>query len=166
MPTTEQDVRYGEPHADPVPWEDADAELAAAPLFWISTVRPDGRPHVTPLVAVWHAGAVCFCTGPDERKGRNLAANPAVALTTGTNALHGGTDLVVEGTAVPVTEDAELHPIAAAFLAKYGEEWRFEVRDGRFHHGPGSAVVYRVAPDTVFAFGKDPYSQTAYRFPA
>lgn len=164
MPTPDQDLRYGEPDAPPVPWEQVDAALAAAPLFWISTVRPDGRPHVTPLVAVWHAGAVCFSTGAGERKGRNLAANPAVALTTGTNALHEGTDLVVEGTAVPVTDDAELRAVAAAFLVKYGEEWRFEVRDGRFHHGPGEALVFRVEPTTVLAFGKAPYSQTAHRF--
>jgi nitroimidazol reductase NimA-like FMN-containing flavoprotein (pyridoxamine 5'-phosphate oxidase superfamily) len=164
MPSTEQDVRYGEPDAPPVPWEQVDAALAAAPLFWVSTVRPDGRPHVTPLVAVWHEQAVWFSTGAQERKGRNLAANPHVALTTGTNALHEGTDLVVEGTAVPVTDDAVLRRVAAAFLAKYGEEWRFDVRDGRFHHGPGEAVVHRVAPTTVFAFGKSPYTQTAHRF--
>jgi hypothetical protein len=164
MPTTEQDVRYGDPAATGVPWEQSEQALATAPLFWVTTVRPDGRPHVTPLVAVWHDGAMHFCTGAEERKGRNLAANPAVVLTTGTNALHSGTDVVVEGEAVRVADDAELRRVAAAFLAKYGEEWRFEVADGLFHHGPGEALVYRVAPSVVFAFGKDPYSQTRYRF--
>jgi predicted pyridoxine 5'-phosphate oxidase superfamily flavin-nucleotide-binding protein len=32
----------------------ATSVLQAAELFWISTVRPDGQPQVTPLVAVWH----------------------------------------------------------------------------------------------------------------
>jgi len=27
--------------------------ISQGELFWISTVRADGRPHVTPLVAVW-----------------------------------------------------------------------------------------------------------------
>ncbi len=164
MPNIELDARYGEPGATAVPWPEAEDALAAAPLYWITTVRPEGRPHVTPLVAVWHDGALHFTTGADERKGRNLAANPAVALTTGTNALHSGTDLVVEGDAVRLTDDAALQAVAAAFLAKYGEEWRFTVADGQFAHGAGRALVYRVAQATVFAFGKDPYSQTRYRF--
>ncbi|HEV7653514.1 MAG TPA: pyridoxamine 5'-phosphate oxidase family protein [Mycobacteriales bacterium] len=164
MPTTEQDMRYGEPEATSMPWELTEQLLATAPLFWVTTVRPDGHPHVTPLVAAWLDDALHFCTGADERKGRNLAANPAVVLTTGTNALHSGTDVVLEGNAVHVSDDAELHRIAEAFLAKYGEEWHFEVADGQFRHGPGAALVYRVAPSVVFAFGKDPYSQTRYRF--
>ena len=45
--------------------------------------RGDGRPHVTPLPAVWSDGALHFCTGPTEQKGVNLAANPACVLTTG-----------------------------------------------------------------------------------
>jgi hypothetical protein len=48
--------------------------------------------------------------------------------------------------------------------ARYGEEWRFTVADGDFEHGAGRSVVYRVAPTTIFVFGKDPYSQTRYRF--
>ena len=164
MPIPELAPRYGEPAAEPVPWAEAVRALERAELFWVSTVRPDGRPHVTPLIALWQDDALHFTTGADERKGRNLAANPAVALTTGTNVLHGGTDLVVEGTAVRIADDAALHRIAAGFLAKYGEEWRFEVRAGLFHHGPGAALVLRVRPATVFAFGKAPYSQTRYRF--
>ncbi len=88
MPDAELDPRYSEPEAPAVPWSQAEDALVGAPLFWITTVRPDGRPHVTPLVGVWHDGALHFSTGAGERKGRNLAANPAVALTTGTNALH------------------------------------------------------------------------------
>jgi nitroimidazol reductase NimA-like FMN-containing flavoprotein (pyridoxamine 5'-phosphate oxidase superfamily) len=164
MPNTELDARYGEPGVTPVPWSEAEDTLAAAPLYWITTVRPDGRPHVTPLVAVWHAGALHFSTGADERKARNLAANPAVAVTTGTNALHGGTDLVIEGDAARLTDTAALQAVADAFLAKYGEEWHFTVVGDAFEHGPGRAEVYRVTPATVFAFGKDPYSQTRYRF--
>ena len=104
-PVTELDARYSEPEAAATGWEDALAELATAELSWISTVRRDGRPHVTPLITVVHDGTVYFCTGPEEQKGRNLAANPSVAMTTGRNDLHGGLDLVVEGTAERVTDD-------------------------------------------------------------
>ena len=164
MPNTELDARYGEPEATAVPWEQAEEVLAAAPLYWVTTLRPDGRPHVTPLVAVWHAGAMHFATGAEERKGRNLAANRTCLFTTGTNALHSGTDLVLEGEAVQLADDTALQGVADAFLAKYGEEWHFEVGDGKFGHGSGSALVYRVEPTVVHAFGKDPYSQTKYTF--
>ena len=59
-----------------------------------------------------------------------------------------------------------LRELADAWVAKYGEDWRFEVRDGAFHHGPGSAHVFRVAPTTAFGFGKEPYSQTRWSFAA
>ncbi|GAA2638163.1 pyridoxamine 5'-phosphate oxidase family protein [Dactylosporangium fulvum] len=166
MPDTALDQRYSDDHATAVPWEVTQEELATAGVYWLSTVRPDGRPHVTPLIGVWLDDALLFCTGSQERKARNLAANPEVAVTTGANALHAGLDVVVEGPAVVLRDEPSLTRAAAAWLAKYGEEWRFEVRDGRFHHASGAGVadVYRVAPAAVFAFGKDPYSQTRYAF--
>ncbi|MER6343733.1 pyridoxamine 5'-phosphate oxidase family protein [Streptomyces sp. NPDC001595] len=164
-PHTRLDPRYSDETATAIPWARAEALLAAAELFWISTVRPDGRPHVTPLPAVWSAGALHFCTGPRERKARNLAANPQVVLTTGTNTWNEGYDLVVEGAAARVGDDGRLRELAAAWEAKYGAFWHFEVRDGCFHHGAGRALVFRVAPRTVFGFGKgEPFSQTRWRF--
>ena len=128
-------------------------------------MRPDGRPHVTPLIAAWLDRALYFCTGPDERKALNLAENPHCALTTGANALHEGLDIVVEGDAVRVTDDELLRRIAAAYVDKYGEEWRFEARDGAFHHSDGGeAWVFEVAPARALGFGKGVYSQTRWRF--
>ena len=76
-----------------------------------------------------------------------------------------GVDVVVEGTAEPVHDDARLRRLSDLWAAKYGEEWRFEVRDGDFaHEHGGTANVYAVAPDRVLAFGKAPYSHTSYRF--
>ncbi len=46
--------------------------LEASEIFWLSTVRRDGRPHVTPLPAMWLDGALHFCTGPEEQKAKNL----------------------------------------------------------------------------------------------
>jgi hypothetical protein len=164
-PVTELDPRYGEPDAGPTPWEDARELLEDAELFWIGTVRPDGRPHLTPLLAVWVGEALWFCTGPDERKARNLEANPACTLTTGGNALQGGIDLVVEGEAVRVLDEGRLGSVAAAIEAKYGADWHFDVVDGAFQQGgEGAALVFEVAPTVAFAFAKDPYSQTRYRF--
>jgi nitroimidazol reductase NimA-like FMN-containing flavoprotein (pyridoxamine 5'-phosphate oxidase superfamily) len=164
-PSTDLDGRYGEPRAVATPWSRAEEILARAEVFWLTTVRPDGRPHVTPLISVWHGGGLHISTGPQERKARNLSANPSVALTTGSNALHGGLDLVVEGIARLVEDDAELRRLAYAWEAKYGPDWHYDVADGRFVQGGNAGVlVYRVEPTTAFGFGKDPYSQTLWRF--
>ncbi|MCU1373335.1 MAG: pyridoxamine 5-phosphate oxidase, partial [Actinomycetia bacterium] len=74
-PVTELDRRFGDPSATATPWAETRRVLETAELFWISTVRPDGRPHVTPLPAVWQDDALHFCTGAAEQKGVNLARN-------------------------------------------------------------------------------------------
>ncbi|MFC9246525.1 pyridoxamine 5'-phosphate oxidase family protein [Streptomyces sp. NPDC057136] len=165
-PVTELDARYSSEGATARPWQDAAALLAEAELYWLSTVRPDGRPHVTPLIGVWADGALHFCTGPAERKAQNLIANPEAVLTTGANALGEGFDLVVEGRADQVTDEAGLTRLAAAWEAKYGADWHFDVRDGAFFtEAGGRALVFAVAPRTAFGFAKgEPFGQTRWRF--
>src|SRR5689334_10846096 len=97
--------------AAPTSWAHAREGLRDAPLYWLSTVRPDGSPHVTPLVGIWMGAAAYFCTGPTERKARNLAQNRKCVLTTGCNQLV-GLDLVVEGEAARVDDEAELQAAA------------------------------------------------------
>ena len=167
------DPRYGDASATPPPWADIERLLADAQLYWIITVRADGRPHAVPLVGVWQDGAFAFCTGPEEQKQRNLDANAHVAVTTGSTGEHGwdsGTDVVVEGTAVRVTDADELQRLADAWFAKYGDDWKYEVRGQEFVElsdsggsTGGGAWVYRVPPAKVLAFG-DAHGQTAYRF--
>src|SRR6476469_11269165 len=114
-PRTELDTRFSGPAAQPTSWENTLEAIKQAGIFWISTVRTDGRPHVTPLVAIWLDDALHFSTGPDEQKARNLASNPRVALTTGTNDWESGLDVVVEGQAVRVTDAQQLDRLAAAW---------------------------------------------------
>jgi nitroimidazol reductase NimA-like FMN-containing flavoprotein (pyridoxamine 5'-phosphate oxidase superfamily) len=166
-PAGELDSRFSSEGAAATRWSDVEAVLSEAAVFWISTVRPDGRPHVTPLISVWLDGTLYFCTGPDERKAKNLSRNPHCALTTGCN-IEDGLDVVVEGEAVRLTDDSELQQLADAYVAKYGEVWRFGVRDGAFVHGTDErsvALVFEVAPAKVLAFGKGAvFSQTRWVF--
>ena len=154
---------FSEPGATAPPWPEIAAKLARAEMFWLSTVRSDGRPHVTPLPAVWDADALHFCTGDAEQKSRNLRRDARCVLTTGTNALRGGIDVVVEGVAVRVIDRDRLAALAALWKSKL--DWDFEVGDDAFRDGDGrTGLVFAVRPDKVLAFGKDPYSQTRYRF--
>lgn len=163
-PVAELDARFSVPGAAPTEWSHARGRLETAEVYWLSTVRPDGRPHVTPVIAVWLGEALYFCTGPGERKAYNLAHTPHCVLTTGCNALGEGLDVVVEGDAVKMGDDKKLRDVAAAYEAKYGSEWHFDVRDGTFYGDGGEAVVYEVAPSVVFGFAKGEYSQTRWRF--
>ena len=85
VPVTVLDQRYSDTKASAVSWEETQRLLETAELSWISTVRADGRPHVTPLVAVWVGGVLYFHTSTEEQKFANLRANPGVVLTTGCN---------------------------------------------------------------------------------
>ncbi|HYA67152.1 MAG TPA: pyridoxamine 5'-phosphate oxidase family protein [Acidimicrobiales bacterium] len=159
---------FSEPDSTPTPWAAGLEQLRAADTFWLSTVRPDGRPHVTPLIAVWHAGALWFATGPEERKARNLADNPSCVLTTGRSDLvDGALDVVLEGRAEQVTDDSELEPVATAFAVKYPTgPWDFVVRDGAFsdRDAGGLVIVFRVRPVRGLGFRKgDRFSQTTWR---
>ena len=163
-PTTSLDSRFSDPTATPTSWHDTVEVIESAELFWIATVRADGRPHVTPLPAIWLDGALHFSTGAGEQKAVNLRANPNVVLTTGRNDWDRGLDVVVEGEAARVTDDATLQRLAAAWRTKWDGQWQYEVRNGAFQHGAGEALVYAVAPTKVLAFGKGTFSHTRHRF--
>lgn len=169
---TEPDTTLGRPFSSPdaqaTPWASVLAVLGEAEVFWLSTVRPDGRPHVTPLLAVWSLGGLCFTTGGRERKAHNLEHNPRCALTTGTNSLT-GMDVVIEGVASLVDGRSERAQAVADFEHKYGAH--LTSPEGTWY-GLGAAVVagdvrlYRVAPTVGFAFGKlSMSSQTRYTWP-
>ena len=118
---------------------------------------------MTPLIGVAQDGAVHFCTGLREQKARNLEARREVALTTGNNTWARGLDIVVEGTAVRVTDRDALQSLADAYEAKYGSVWHFDVGDGVFLSSGGDAAVFRIEPAKVLAFAKEPHGQTTYR---
>lgn len=163
-PSTALDERFSEPDADATSWAETKRLIEAAQLFWLTTVRADGRPHCTPLVAVWLDDAVHFCTGPDEQKAVNLRANRHVLLTTGCNDWRSGVDVMIEGDAEPVTDEATLTRLAGAWRQKWDGEWQYDVADQAFAHEGGRALVFAVAPTKVLAFGKGPYTHTSHRF--
>ena len=163
-PSAAIDSRFSDPEAGPTPWPDAAHALEQAELYWLTTVRADGRPHVTPLIGVVSDGAMHFCTGLREQKARNLEHSSQVALTTGNNTWAQGLDVVIEGTAVRITDRDALQVLADAYEAKYGSAWHFDVGDDAFGTGEDAAAVFRIEPTKVLAFAKEPHAQTTYRF--
>lgn len=120
-------------------WDAVEARLRQARNYWLATVRPDGRPHVTPVWGVWVDEALYVNGFPKARWARNLAANPAVSFH-----LESGDEVViVEGWAEDVVTEAEVGArIVAAWDAKYG----------RLHPDPAGDGIFRVRPRTVRAW--------------
>ena len=123
--------------------------MAAAREYWVATVRPDGRPHLTPVWGLWLEGAFYFGSGPQTRKARNLSENPNVAVH------PAGEDVViVEGVAEVVTDPdpALAERVHAASVAKYGMG---------SHDIEGSHVV---RPSVVFAWTASGFPRTTTRW--
>jgi len=167
-PRTELDPRYSDPTAEPTSWQAAARRLAAAEVAWIVTVRPDGRPHATPMVPVVGRDAAYFHTGPTEVKHANVLANPRVLVLAGDTSWEAGLDVVLEGVAAPVTDQAVLEEVAGLYRARWDGRWRLGVRDGAFvddEAGGVVSVLFEVRPDKAYGFAKgNPFGQTTYRF--
>ena len=133
---------------------------------WLATVRPDGRPHVVPVGVLQADGAFYFNAGAATRKAKNLAHSPHCVITVATHDF----DLVLEGSAVKVTDPATVARVAEVFRAN---GWPASV-DGSGTSltadfsapsaGPAPWDVYTFTPETVFALGtSEPYGATRWR---
>jgi hypothetical protein len=159
--TGKLDARFSEA-TEPTEWPQVNRTLEAAELYWLTTVRKDGRPHSAPLVGVWVDRTFVFCTGPAEQKARNLEHHSMVTVVTGTNTWQAGLDAVVEGTVQRVTGRPNLTALADVYRAKYGDDWNFAVDDEVFDPDDVCAHVFRVTPTKVLAFAKAPHGQTRF----
>ena len=129
-------------------WRHVDERMLEARNYWISSTRPDGRPHVAPVWGVWVEGTLYFGTGRHSRKGRNLAANPAVVVH-----LESGDDVVIiEGVVEEVADRASLAAVDKAYQAKY----RISVGET-----PDGAVWYALRPKAAYAWLESDFTNTA-----
>jgi len=120
--------------------------------MWLTTINPDGSPHVRPVGVVSRAGSWYFTSGPGTQKSRNLARDPRCVVSVATEPF----DLVIEGAAERVTDSDELASTAEVFV---GGGWPAEVAGDAFtaeysapSAGPPPWHLYRVSAATVFAF--------------
>nr|WP_091291222.1 pyridoxamine 5'-phosphate oxidase family protein [Amycolatopsis xylanica] len=135
--------------------------------FFVSTVRPDGRPHSAGVGAIWVDNALYFVSGPGTRRARNLAANPACAVSVRLR----GIDLVLEGDAHRVTDPSTLEQIAAVYRSG---GWPASVEGDAFtapysapSAGPAPWHLYRLTLHTAFGVATAaPYGASRWDFTA
>ena len=158
---------YGLP---PVPWDRALQALEKGDqkgneTSFLTTTRPDGRPHVAGVGAMWDGDKVYFVSGPGTRKSRNVAENPACVMALSLE----GIDLIIEGEARRVTDDATLQRLAKRY-AEGG--WPAQVEDQAFTYeysapsaGPPPWYLYAITPTTVYGVLADaPGGAMRWRF--
>src|SRR5438874_2120470 len=161
----------------PIPWSRAltaleapatkPGEAGGPTTYWLATVRPDGRPHVAGVGALWVDGRFYFTSGAGTRKSRNLAKNPNCMISVSLRDL----DLVVEGTVVRVTDEPTLRRLAELYAT---QGWPARVADGALtaeysapSAGPPPWDLYAVTPSTAIGVASaEPYGATRWRFQA
>jgi len=159
--------RYG---SATLPWSrphDLLATSSAGPdlTFFLGTVRPDGRPHSAGIGAIWFDGDFYLTSGPETRKARNLAANPACTISVKLE----GIDVIFEGEASRITDPPTLEKAARLYRA---QGWPAEVEGDALtapysapSAGPPPWHLYRFTFHTAFGVATaKPDGATRWRF--
>jgi Pyridoxamine 5'-phosphate oxidase len=123
-----------------LPWSWAEERLAASHDY-CATVRPDGRPHLMPVWAVWHDSSVWFSCSGKSRKTANLRANSHCSVSTD-NPIE---PVVIEGVAELIVDLDILRLILDIENEKYSTNYMMDLFD------PAVNACFRVEP--VWAFG-------------
>lgn len=134
-------------------WAYIEEKLEKAQNYWLATIHPNQRPHVTPIWGAWIDGALYFDGIPTARWARNLAANPSIAIH-----LESGDEVVIlEGEAEDVeATDAEL---GARIVAVWDEKY------GRLHPEPATDGIFRLRPKRARAWHDFPHDAARWQFP-
>ncbi len=96
-----------------------DSRLRNEPIMWLSTARPDGRPHLVPVWFLWDGESILIFSKPNNQKIRNLQENPNVMLAL--EAAHEGNDIVLIEGVGEFIDDLEVSPAMPQYAAKYAK---------------------------------------------
>jgi general stress protein 26 len=144
---------YGLPNGTKgmLPWRWAEQRLVRSHNYWLTTTRPDARPHTMLVWGVWVDGCFYFSTGAQSRKARNLAANPRCNVSTEKAAEA----VIVEGTASTVSDADLLKRVSPSYARKY-KPWKLD---------PSMGPIFQVRPQKVFGLRERTFkAATRWRF--
>lgn len=140
-------------------WSDVEPRLVDAKRYWLTSVRPDGRPHSVPRWGVWLDGRFWYDGAPTTVHTRNTEQNPAVTLT-----LESGTEaVIVEGDSTAARADPEGlgARLSEAFGKYHGEGYSPGPDSWSAEDGGGLRVITPTRALAWFAF---PTDCTRFRF--
>jgi uncharacterized pyridoxamine 5'-phosphate oxidase family protein len=139
-----------------LPWKWAEDRLKKSRQYWIATTRPDGRPHVMVIWALWLNGHLYFSTGKETVKARNLARNPNCTMCS-ENAAEA---VVLEGE-VQTEKDVE---VIRDFIGRYEKKYKWKL--GEMAEGLLSLKdpVFFLRPKVGFGLWEKKFSTSATRW--
>lgn len=155
----ETEAGYGIPQSldGTLDWSWARERLINSLIYWVATVRPDARPHVTPMWGVWVDEAFWMEGGSGTRRARNLEANPSVVITVE----HGRDAIIVEGETQRIYEiPDDLRDRLVAGFAKYVDSYGYQVDPAGWRDGQ----IWRVDANKVMAWSRYPDDCTRWTF--
>lgn len=140
-------------------WGEVEPRLVAAKHYWLTSVRPDGRPHSVPRWGVWLEGRFWYDGAPTTVHTRNTEQNPAVTLT-----LESGTEaVIVEGDSTAArAEPEDLGTRLSAAFAKYADDGYSPGPDS--WSGPDGGGLRVITPHRALAWFSFPTDCTRFRF--
>lgn len=153
---------YGVPDtpAGTLEWSAVEARLATAHHYWMSTTRPDGRPHVVPRWGVWLDRRFWYDGSPDTIHAGNLRTNPACSLH-----LESGTEAVIlEGVSRSADPPGRAfgERLAAEFARKYARLGYSPEPDA--WEGPDAGGLLTFTPHKALAWFAFPSDVSRFRF--
>jgi hypothetical protein len=142
-----------------IPWRKFDLWLQGFRSIWVSTTRPDGRPHSVPVWCWWDGRDIYFITAPSSQKARNIAHLPYIIVHAG----DGDDTIILEGTVILVTHADERERINAHYMEKYvdphsGARASIPLQDHLYHVQVKHVMVWEygvVATRTDWRFDTD-----------
>jgi PPOX class probable F420-dependent enzyme len=97
-----------------------DERLRKNLIIWLSSVRPDGRPHLVPVWFLWDGKNILIFSQPNTQKIRNLQQNTNVILAL--DDTKDGEDVVMLEGIAEFLNDPAVNPTLPAYAAKYNSE--------------------------------------------
>jgi len=151
---------YGLPDTEEglLEWSTIEQRLVASKHYWLSTVRPDGRPHTIPRWGVWLDDRFYYDGSPATRHARNAELNPNCTLTLE----DGSRAVILEGTSVATRADADLGARLAAAFEKYHDDGYSPAADAWSGEDGGGLRVF--TPRTAMAWTTFPTDATRFVF--
>lgn len=139
-----------------LPWKWAEDRLKKSRQYWIATTRPDGRPHVMVVWALWMDGVLYFSTGKDSVKARNLARNRNSSMCT-----EDAAEAVILEGEVATEKNIE---IIREFIRLYEKKYKWKL--GEMADGMLSLKdpVFLLRPSVGFGFWEKKFATTATRW--
>ena len=127
-------------------WDFVQNEMKDAKNYWLSTIKPDGRPHAIPIWGSWINDGFYFGGGSETQNRKNLAENPYIVV----HSESGTKVVIIEGKVSIENNEILIKEIKKDYMRKYNLD----------HPSP----FYRVNKTKVLCWDMSDYAGTPTRW--